>query len=165
MHLETSRGAGDVEQVVGQSRSRSRLTTCAKLNSQPSKIGSSDIDTLRTYGFNEEQIFGGRSRRRLAKFANTVAFGLRTVPDVHNRRIAEELGRVQSLKAGSPGENSRMSFFMVSWQFPVERILPLSWLYRHSVSEPLPLPLETTVCHPCARPASIRRQSRAFRQV
>ena len=31
-----------------------------------------------------------------ARFANTVAFGLGTVPDFHNRRIAEELGKARA---------------------------------------------------------------------
>ena len=33
-------------------------------------------------------------------FANTVAFGLGTVPDFHNRRIAEELGKARAAKQG-----------------------------------------------------------------
>jgi len=32
------------------------LNFCAKLNSQPGKIVSSDIEALRTYGFSEQQI-------------------------------------------------------------------------------------------------------------
>src|SRR5215472_830728 len=32
------------------------LNFCAKLNAQSSKIGSSDVDALRTYGFSEQQI-------------------------------------------------------------------------------------------------------------
>jgi len=69
------------------------LNFCAKLNSQPSKVGASDIDALRTYGFSEQQILEAVLLVGWAKFANTVAFGLGTVPDFHNRRIAEELGK------------------------------------------------------------------------
>ena len=72
------------------------LNFCAKLNSQPAKIGSSDIDALRTYGFSEQQILEAVLLVGWAKFANTVAFGLGTVPDFHNRRIAEELGKARA---------------------------------------------------------------------
>jgi uncharacterized peroxidase-related enzyme len=72
------------------------LNFCAKLNSQPTKIGSSDIDALRTYGFSEQQILEAVLLVGWAKFANTVAFGLGTVPDFHNRRIAEELGKARA---------------------------------------------------------------------
>jgi|SRR5271165_3253191 len=73
------------------------LNFCAKLNSQPSKIASSDIETLRTYGFNEQQILEAVLLVGWAKFANTVAFGLGTVPDFSSRRVAEELGRARAL--------------------------------------------------------------------
>jgi len=72
------------------------LNFCTKLNSQPSKIGPNDIETLRTYGFTEQQILEAILIVGWAKFANTVAFGLGTVPDFHNRRIAEELGRTRA---------------------------------------------------------------------
>jgi uncharacterized peroxidase-related enzyme len=72
------------------------LNFCAKLNSQPPKIGSSDIDALRTYGFSEQQILEAVLLVGWAKFANTVAFGLGTVPDFHNRRILEELGKARA---------------------------------------------------------------------
>ncbi|SRR6266496_1211557 len=72
------------------------LNFCLKLNSQASKIASSDIEALRTYGFNEQQILEAVLLVGWAKFANTVAFGLGTVPDFHNRRIAEELGKARA---------------------------------------------------------------------
>ena len=72
------------------------LNFCTKLNSQPSKIGPNDIETLRTYGFTEQQILEAILIVGWAKFANTVAFGLGTVPDFHNRRIAEELGKARA---------------------------------------------------------------------
>jgi uncharacterized peroxidase-related enzyme len=74
------------------------LNFCAKLNIQPSKIGSSDIEALRTYGFNEQQILEAVLLVGWAKFANTVAFGLGTVPDFHNRRILEELGKARAAR-------------------------------------------------------------------
>jgi uncharacterized peroxidase-related enzyme len=78
------------------------LNFCAKLNSQPSKIGSADIEGLRTYGFNEQQILEAVIVVGWAKFANTVGFGLGTVPDFHNARIEAALGKaeVQPGKAG-----------------------------------------------------------------
>src|SRR6266536_2286276 len=72
------------------------LNFCAKLNGQPTKIGSSDIDALRTYGFSEQQIHEAIVTVGFAGFANTVALGLGTVPDFHNRRIAEELGKARA---------------------------------------------------------------------
>jgi uncharacterized peroxidase-related enzyme len=78
------------------------LNFCAKLNKQPSKVGSSDIDALRTYGFSEQQILEAILLVGWAKFANTVAFGLGTVPDFHNRRIAEELGKARAESREEP---------------------------------------------------------------
>jgi hypothetical protein len=72
------------------------LNFCSKLNSQTTKIGSSDIEALRTYGFSDPQILDAILLVGWAKFANTVAFGLGTVPDFENRRIAEELGKVRA---------------------------------------------------------------------
>jgi uncharacterized peroxidase-related enzyme len=78
------------------------LNFCAKLNNQPSKFESSDIDALRTYGFSEQQILEAVLLVGWAKFANTVAFGLGTVPDFNNRRIAEELGKARAESRAVP---------------------------------------------------------------
>jgi uncharacterized peroxidase-related enzyme len=72
------------------------LNFCAKLNSHWSKTGSSDVEALRTYGFSEQQILEAIVTVGFAQFANTVAFGLGTVPDFENRRIAEELGKARA---------------------------------------------------------------------
>ncbi|MGA8762424.1 MAG: peroxidase-related enzyme [Candidatus Sulfotelmatobacter sp.] len=72
------------------------LNFCSKLNGQASKIGPSDVEALRTYGFSEQQILEAVLLVGWAKFANTVAFGLGTVPDFENRRIAEELGKARA---------------------------------------------------------------------
>jgi uncharacterized peroxidase-related enzyme len=82
------------------------LNFCAKLNGQPSKIGSIDVETLRTYGFTEQQILEAVLLVGWAKFANTVAFGLGTVPDFHNARIEAALGNGggQSRNAGPEAE-------------------------------------------------------------
>jgi uncharacterized peroxidase-related enzyme len=68
------------------------LNFCTKLNNQPSKINASDLEALRTYGFTEQQILEAVLIVGWAKFANTVAFGLGTVPDFHNARIQAALG-------------------------------------------------------------------------
>jgi len=63
------------------------LAFAAKLNIEPTKIGSADVDNLRTYGYNDEQIHETVLMVGLAKFANFVAFGLGTVPDFNSSRI------------------------------------------------------------------------------
>src|SRR6266704_3613853 len=78
------------------------LNFCAKLNSQPSKIKPSDVEALRTYGLSEQQILEAVLLVGWAKFGNTVAFGLGTVPDFHNRRIAEELGKARAESRAEP---------------------------------------------------------------
>ena len=75
------------------------LNFCAKLNKQPDKIAASDVDALRTYKFTEQQILEAVLVVALAKFANFVAFGLGTLPDFHNPKIARALG-VAVEKAG-----------------------------------------------------------------
>jgi uncharacterized peroxidase-related enzyme len=72
------------------------LNFCSKLNSQSSKIGPSDLEALRTYGFNEQQILEAVLIVGWVHFANVVAFGLGTVPDFHNRRVAEALGKARA---------------------------------------------------------------------
>ena len=57
------------------------LNFAAKLNGQPTKIAKRDIDVLRTYGYNDQQIMEAVLMVGLAKFANFVSFGLGTSPD------------------------------------------------------------------------------------
>ena len=49
------------------------LNFCAKFNKQPSKTTANDIETLRTYGFTEQQILEAVVIVGFAQFANTVA--------------------------------------------------------------------------------------------
>ena len=63
------------------------LAFAGKLNIEPTKIGSADVDNLRTYGYNDEQIHETVLMVGLAKFANFVAFGLGTVPDFNSSHI------------------------------------------------------------------------------
>src|SRR5947207_14034553 len=74
------------------------LNFCTKLNDQSAKIDAGDVETLRTYGFNEQQILEAIVTTGFGKFANVVAFGLGTVPDFENRKIAEELGKKKALE-------------------------------------------------------------------
>jgi uncharacterized peroxidase-related enzyme len=63
------------------------LTFAVKLNDQPTKVTQSDIETLRTFGYSDEQIMEAVLIVGLAKFANYVSFGLGTVPDFENPRV------------------------------------------------------------------------------
>ena len=57
------------------------LNFALKLNNHGLKITQDDIDELRTYDFNDQQILETVICVGLAKFANYVGFGLGTVPD------------------------------------------------------------------------------------
>ena len=57
------------------------LNFALKLNNQAAKIGRSDIDALRTYGYTDEQILEAVMVVAIAKYANLIAFGLGTLPD------------------------------------------------------------------------------------
>src|SRR3974390_1480087 len=76
------------------------LNFCSKLNLQRSKVDRSDVDALRKFGFNDHHILEAIVTVGFAQFANTVAFGLGTVPDFHNRRIQEELGKARAVELG-----------------------------------------------------------------
>lgn len=77
------------------------LNFCAKLNLDRSKVVRSDIDALRTFGFNDQQILEAIVTVGFAQFANTVAFGLGTVPDFRNAKIETALGYQPGDKEGS----------------------------------------------------------------
>ena len=71
------------------------LNFATKLNSQPTKLSSRDIDGLRTYGYSDEQILEAVLVVGLAKFGNYVAFGLGTLPDFEVRKqVLERTGVV-----------------------------------------------------------------------
>jgi len=73
------------------------LNFAAKLNGQPAKVSKHDIDALRTYGFSDEQILEAVVTVGVARFANSVAFGLGTVPDFDSSKIA--FGQNQTARA------------------------------------------------------------------
>lgn len=62
-------------------RDKALLNFALKLNNQSTKIGKADVDGLKTYGFKDEQILETVVLVGLAKFANTIGFGLGTHPD------------------------------------------------------------------------------------
>lgn len=68
------------------------LNFCSKLNVQRSKVDRTDIDALRKFGFSDQQILEAIVTVGFAQFANTVAFGLGTVPDFRNQKIESALG-------------------------------------------------------------------------
>ena len=61
------------------------LNFALKLNNHPLKVTQDDIDDLKTYGFNDQQILEAVMCVGLAKLANYVGFGLGTVPDYQVR--------------------------------------------------------------------------------
>lgn len=61
------------------------LNFSLKLNNHPLMVTQEDIDDLRTYGFNDQQILETVMCVGLAKWANYIGFGLGTVPDYESR--------------------------------------------------------------------------------
>jgi alkylhydroperoxidase family enzyme len=59
-----------------------------KLTRSPTKISIADINTLRTYGYTDEQVLEAVVLVSYTKFANFLAFGLGTVPDFDSSRVS-----------------------------------------------------------------------------
>ena len=68
------------------------LNFCKRLNLERSKIDRADVEKLRKFGFNDQQIMEAAVVVGFAQFANTVAFGLGTLPDFRNTAIEAALG-------------------------------------------------------------------------
>jgi uncharacterized peroxidase-related enzyme len=66
------------------------LNFTLKLNHHPLQVTQEDIDDLKTYGFNDQQILEAVVCVGLAKFANFIGFGLGTVPDYEVRLDLEK---------------------------------------------------------------------------
>ena len=66
------------------------LNFALKLNNHPLKVTQEDIDDLKTYGFNDQQVLEAVVCVGLAKFANYIGFGLGTVPDYQVRLDLEQ---------------------------------------------------------------------------
>ena len=63
------------------------LNFALKLNNQPTRFGSRDVDALRTFGYTEQQILEAVVIVGAAKFANCVSFGLGTAPDFDSSKV------------------------------------------------------------------------------
>jgi uncharacterized peroxidase-related enzyme len=63
------------------------LGFASKLTTEPTKITAADVDTVRTYGYSDEQILEAVLVVSWAKFANFNAFGLGTLPDFDTLKI------------------------------------------------------------------------------
>jgi uncharacterized peroxidase-related enzyme len=62
------------------------LNFALKLTREPKKIERRDVETLRTYGYSDQQIVEAIAMVGLSKFSTTVSFGLGTVPDFDSSR-------------------------------------------------------------------------------
>jgi uncharacterized peroxidase-related enzyme len=63
------------------------LSFALKLTREPKKVEGRDVETLRTYGFSDQQIVEAIAMVGLAKFSTTVSFGLGTVPDFDSSKV------------------------------------------------------------------------------
>jgi uncharacterized peroxidase-related enzyme len=63
------------------------LNFALKLTREPKKIESRDIETLRTYDFDDQQILETVAMVGLCKFSTFVSFGLGTVPDFDSSKV------------------------------------------------------------------------------
>jgi len=63
------------------------LHFATKLTMEPTKISRADVDTLRTFGYADEQIHETVALVGAAKYANFLAFGLGTLPDFDSSRV------------------------------------------------------------------------------
>ncbi len=68
------------------------LNFALKLNKESRKIDADDIEGLRTYGFSEQQILETILMVGVAQFANTVSFGLGTLPDFDSKIVLAGAG-------------------------------------------------------------------------
>jgi uncharacterized peroxidase-related enzyme len=84
-------------------RDKALLNFALKLNNQTTKIGKADVDGLKTYGFKDEHILETVVLVGLAKFANTLGFGLGTHPDF---RAVDLTLRQKAASAASPASSA-----------------------------------------------------------
>jgi len=63
------------------------LNFALKLTREPKKIERRDIETLRTYDFDDQQILETVAMVGLCKFSTFVSFGLGTVPDFDSSKV------------------------------------------------------------------------------
>jgi alkylhydroperoxidase family enzyme len=63
------------------------LNFALKLNHHPTRVAGSDVDALRTYGFNDQQILETVVLVGSARYANFVSFGLGALPDFDSSKV------------------------------------------------------------------------------
>jgi uncharacterized peroxidase-related enzyme len=68
-------------------RDKALVNFAIKLNGTPGPVTKADIDTLRTFGFSDQHIQEAIVITGLARYANTIAFGLGTLPDFDNDKL------------------------------------------------------------------------------
>ncbi len=69
-------------------RDKALINFALKLNNTPNDLTQADIETLRTFGFTDQHIQEAVIITALARYANTVSFGLGTFPDFQNERLS-----------------------------------------------------------------------------
>jgi uncharacterized peroxidase-related enzyme len=68
-------------------RDKALINFALKLNNTPTELAQSDVDTLRTFGFTDRHIQEAIVVTGLARYSNTVAFGLGTFLDFQNDQL------------------------------------------------------------------------------
>jgi uncharacterized peroxidase-related enzyme len=63
------------------------LNFALKLNGRPTQVTRHDIEALRTYGFSDAEILETIVVVGVAQFANSVSFGLGTLPDFETSKV------------------------------------------------------------------------------
>jgi uncharacterized peroxidase-related enzyme len=76
-------------------RDKALLHFALKLNNTPLEMTQADVDTLRTFGFSDAQIQETIAMTAMARYANTVSFGLGTLPDFQNDLL--DFGKSQEI--------------------------------------------------------------------
>jgi len=86
---EPERVALDHNRTNIPAEEKALLNFALKLNKSAKNVDEDDVEALRTYGFNDAQILETILMVGIAQFANTVSFGLGTVPDFEPTQILD----------------------------------------------------------------------------
>jgi len=71
------------------------LSFARKLNATARKVDADDVEELRTFGFDDQQILEAIVMVGIAQFANGLAYGLGTVPDFDSTKVEAVLSRLE----------------------------------------------------------------------
>lgn len=71
------------------------LSFAKKLNATTRKVDADDVEELRTFGFDDQQILEAIVMVGIAQFANVLAYGLGTVPDFDPTKVEAVLSRLE----------------------------------------------------------------------